>query len=197
MNAFKYQLSQLIRFLKDAELDYAVLGGIAVAVYGEPRMTQDIDLNIILNMDDLTVFIRKSRKYGFRPAFPNISKFVKETGVIPMEFFKKGVAGKFDFIVAQNAIEFTGIKRAGFYNLLGVKIKIVSPEDLLLHKLLSDRPRDREDARGIILRQGNKLDSEYVLAWLKKIDKVTSGRHLVKEFKKFLLQVDRETKNGR
>ncbi len=194
MNPLKYQLKQLVSFLEEAKVEYAVLGGIAVCVYSEPRMTQDIDLNIILNMDDLTEFLSQAEKYGFRPALSNINKFVKETGVIPMKFFKNEVMGKFDFIVAQNPIEFAGIKRARFKRILDVKVKIVAAEDLLLHKLLSDRLRDREDARGIILRQGKKLDSEYIAAWLKKIEKVSSGRHLVNEFKKLLLQVNRGTR---
>ena len=185
-NSFKYQLRHLVNFLEEIEVDYAVLGGIAVSVYSEPRMTQDIDLNIVLDMDDLAEFLRKSRKYGFRPVPPNINKFVNETGVIPMKFFKGGVAGKFDFIIAQNPVEFAGIKRARFKKILDVRVKIVAAEDLLLHKLLSDRPRDREDAQGIILRQGEKLDLEYVGTWLKKIDKLTSARHLLKEFKELV-----------
>lgn len=185
-NSLKYQLKRLVNFLEEAGVDYAVLGGIAVSVYSEPRMTQDIDLNIILDMDDVAEFLKKSRKYGFRPVPPDINKFVKETGVIPMRFFKNGVAGKFDFIIAQNPVEFAGIKRARLKSIWGVKVKIVTAEDLLLHKLLSDRPRDREDARGIILRQGEKLDLEYVGTWLKKIDKLSPARYLLKEFKELV-----------
>ncbi len=43
MESFKYQLGQLAKFLEKSRIDYAVLGGIAVSVYSEPRMTQDID----------------------------------------------------------------------------------------------------------------------------------------------------------
>lgn len=186
INSFKYQLRQLVDFLEEAGIDYAVLGGIAVSVYSEPRMTQDIDLNIVLDMNDLKEFLGKSRKYGFRPAPPNINKFVNETGVVPMKFFKDGVAGKFDFIIAQNPIEFAGIKRARSKKILDVRVKIVSAEDLLLHKLLSDRPRDLEDAQGIIRRQGEKLDLKYVSAWIKKIDKLSPARHPLKEFRKLL-----------
>ncbi|MBI5416269.1 MAG: hypothetical protein HZA29_05590 [Candidatus Omnitrophica bacterium] len=119
MGSFKYQLSRLAKFLKESRIDYAVLGGIAVSVYSEPRMTRDIDLNIVLKMENLSQFLKKAREHGFQPIASGIKKFA---------------------------------------------------EDLLLHKLLSDRPRDREDARGIILRQGGKLDMEYVGTWLKKVD---------------------------
>ena len=167
-NSFRYQLRHLVDFLEEAVVDYAVLGGIAVSIYSEPRMTQDIDLNIVLGMNDLKRVLGKIPKIRFSAGTSNINKFVNETGVVPMRFFKNGVAGKFDFIIAQNPIEFAGIKRAHFKKILDVRVKIVTAEDLLLHKLLSDRPRDREDARGIILRQGEKLDLKYVGTWLKK-----------------------------
>lgn len=189
MNPFAYQLRQLAKFLKDAGVDYAVLGGIAVSVYSEPRMTQDIDLNIIMDIKDLSVFLKKSREYGFLPIPLDITRFVKETGVIPMKFSKSGVIGRFDFIIAQNPIEFAGIKRASFKKIYNVNVKLVTAEDLLLHKLLSERPRDREDVRGIIVRQGKKLNQEYVASWLKKIDKLLIKRRLLKEFNELIKSV--------
>lgn len=186
MKSFKYQLSQLAKFLEKSHIDYAVLGGIAVSVYSEPRMTQDIDLNIVLNMENLSQFLGKAREYGFQPIPPDIKKFVEETGVIPMKFFKRGVAGKFDFIVAQNPIEFAGLKRARLKSIWGVKVKIVTAEDLLVHKLLSERPRDLEDARGIVVRRGRRLDKEYVMCWLRKMDKLSSGSYLIKKYKELI-----------
>ena len=186
MKGIGYQLGELIRFLKAAEIKYAVLGGIALSLYSEPRMTEDIDLNIILEQKDVAVFVKKARAFGFRPLPPNIDRFAKETGVLPMSFLKNGVRGKFDFIIAQNPIEVKGLRRARLRTLCGVKAKVVTAEDLLLHKFLSDRPRDREDARGIILRQGRKLDMVYVRSWLKKIDRVSAARSLAKEFKLLL-----------
>ena len=194
INSFEFQLRQAVDFLEEAGLEYALLGGIAVSLYSEPRMTQDIDLNIALDVKDLDVFLKKSRKYGFRPIPSNINKFVKETAVIPMRFSKGGIAGKFDFIIAQNPIEFAGIKRACFKKILGVRVRIVSAEDLLLHKLLSDRPRDREDARGIIARQGAKLNLKYISTWLNKIDKLSPARRLLDELKELLKESRKKDK---
>jgi hypothetical protein len=186
MKSFQYQLSQVVKFLEKARVDYAVLGGIAVSIYSEPRMTQDIDLNIALNMEDLSQFLGKAREYGFQPIPPGIKKFAEETGVIPMKFLKRGVAGRVDFIIAQNPIEFAGLKRARLRSIWGVKVKIVTAEDLLVHKLLSDRPRDLEDARGIVLRQGERLDKKYVMCWLRKMDKLSPRPYLIKQYKEMI-----------
>lgn len=36
-------------------------------------------------------------------------------------------------------------------------------EDLLIMKLLAGRPRDAEDARGLVIAQGDQLDWDYCL----------------------------------
>ena len=56
----------------------------------------------------------------------------------------------------------------------------------MLHKLLSDRPPMIGKMPGNILRQGEKLNLEYVDAWLKKIDRLSPGWNLIKEFKELI-----------
>jgi hypothetical protein len=45
---------------------------------------------------------------------------------------------------------------------------VVSPEDLLLLKLLADRPRDRADIADLLLVAG-PLDMPYVRAWANRL----------------------------
>ena len=40
-----------------------------------------------------------------------------------------------------------------------------TPEDLLLHKLFAGRPRDLEDAAGIVRRKGPSLDRDCLERW--------------------------------
>ena len=41
-------------------------------------------------------------------------------------------------------------------------VRLCAPEDLIVFKLVSERPRDREDVEGVIARQAAKLDLEYL-----------------------------------
>lgn len=41
-------------------------------------------------------------------------------------------------------------------------MRVASAEDLILHKLVSERPRDREDVAGLIKRQRGTLDRAYL-----------------------------------
>lgn len=186
MNNFEICLQSLVKCLKELKIDYVILGGIAVAVYGEPRLTADIDVNVILDKDKLTNFLTKTEKYGFYPDTPDIEIFAKKTGVIPMNFKKGKATGKCDIIIAENIIEYTGIQRGKIKKIGSIQLKLISPEDLVIHKILSSRPRDNEDLIGIIIRQKNKLNIKYVFNWLKKIDKTDKKLQLCARFKTLL-----------
>lgn len=186
MNTIAYQLKQIDGLLSGLNIDYALIGGIAVSLYSEPRLTFDIDVEIILDNSKITFFIRKARRYGFYPLPKNIRSFAKKTGVLPMRFYKNNVEGKCDFIIAQNALEYSAIKRARSKKIYSINIKIVSPEDLLIHKLASDRPRDLEDAQRILTRQRKDLDLRYINLWVRKIAKLNKKPELVSHFKSIL-----------
>lgn len=42
----KEAFRKIIRFLEGENIEYLLIGGIAVSVLGEPRVTGDIDINI-------------------------------------------------------------------------------------------------------------------------------------------------------
>jgi hypothetical protein len=186
MNPLKFQLQQLVKLMKDAKVNYAVLGGVAVSIYGEPRLTFDIDVSLLLDKDKMDVFLKKAKKFGFLPLPSNIKGFVKATGVIPMRFFKNKITGRCNFIIAQNALEYLCIKRGRFRKIYSVKVRLISPEDLVIHKITSQRPRDLEDVQGILIRQEGKLDIKYITHWLKKIAEINHKPELLKLFKNLL-----------
>jgi len=183
MNPLEFQLKQIKKLTSKLKIEYAILGGVAVSVYGEPRLTFDIDVNLMLDTNRIDDFLKKARKYGFFPLPIKIKKFIKSTGVIPMRFSKNKVVGKCDFIIAQNALEYSGIKRARFKKIYSTKMKIISPEDLIIYKITSQRPRDIEDVSGILARQKKKLDFRYINSWLKKISEANKKPESLKLFK--------------
>ena len=176
------EIAALVKFFNAAKIRYAILGGIAVLLYGEPRLTMDVDVNISIDRSDIDGFLRIGRKYGFYPIPGNIRSFIKKTGVIPMKFRKGKITGRCDVIIAQNPIEFSAVERAVIKKIGSVKAKVITPEDLIIHKITSSRPRDIEDLRWIIARQKGKLDIKYIKFWLKKIAYANNERRLIKLF---------------
>jgi hypothetical protein len=184
--ALEKQLKALKKLFRVTKIPYAVLGGMAVILYGEPRFTMDIDVNISLPSHKMTLFLSEAKKYGFLPSCAKPESFAKTTGVIPMRFMSVHPPGRCDIVIARNPIEFSALKRSVSKKIGMIKAKFITAEDLVIHKIASDRPRDLEDLRGILMRQKGKLDLPYIFLWLKKIDKVNAGPSLVVLLKSLL-----------
>ena len=56
------QLRALTNLFDTIKIPYAILGGLAVILYGEPRLTMDIDVNISLPSNHIGQFLTKAKK---------------------------------------------------------------------------------------------------------------------------------------
>ncbi len=70
-------LARLIADLREHEIDYVVIGAIALMAYGYPRFTEDIDL--ILAADGLEKFHQELIGLGYSPAFQGARKRLRST----------------------------------------------------------------------------------------------------------------------
>jgi hypothetical protein len=70
-------LYRLTKRLDAASIPYALLGGLALAEHGYPRLTQDIDL--LLTKEGLERFRQRFVGLGYRPVFPGATKTFRET----------------------------------------------------------------------------------------------------------------------
>ncbi len=84
--------------------------------------------------------------------------FMEETRVLPLEVDGTRV----DLIFGQLPYERRAIERAAAVTLAGKTVKVCTPEDLILHKILAERPKDEEDLKGLARRLGGKLDRAYL-----------------------------------
>ena len=189
MNPLEVQLKALVRFLNTTKTEYVILGGVAVALYGEPRLTFDIDVNVSIEVGKIDNFLKYAKKYGFYPAIPKIKSFIKKTGVIPVRFIKEKIEGRCDIIISESPLEAAAIKRGRLRKIGSLKARFVTPEDLIIHKIASDRPRDIEDVKGILIRQKRKLDMKYIYNWLRAIDRLYPKRKLVCLLDNFIKQL--------
>jgi hypothetical protein len=179
---FDTQCKALKALFTALKIRYAVIGGVAVLLYGEPRLTLDIDVSVSIAKVDIKNFLAAAEKLGFRAIPGDIMGFISKTGVIPLRYSKGKSIGRADIIIAQNAIEHKTIERAVIKKVGSVNMRVVSAEDLIIHKITSSRPRDRGDLAGIIKRQKDKLDLGYIRHWLRKIDRVNTGPRLIGVF---------------
>lgn len=70
-------LRRLARRLDELGIAYALIGGLALAEHGYPRLTEDIDL--VLTPAGLAQFARELVGRGYRPAFSGAHKTFRDT----------------------------------------------------------------------------------------------------------------------
>lgn len=143
--------------LEAARIPYMVIGGIANLVWGVPRATLDADLTVWVEPKSEAKTVRRLTK-AFRAIPKKPLAFMEETRVLPLD-----VDGtRADLIFGQLPYERAAIERAIAVPLAGKSIRVCTPEDLVLHKILAERPKDEEDLRGLARRCGTKLDRGYL-----------------------------------
>jgi hypothetical protein len=87
--ALNNALSRLVTDLRDHNIDYMVIGAIALMAYGYPRFTEDIDL--IVDANGLDRFHHELVGLGYAPAFRGARKRFRATrDGVPIELISAG-----------------------------------------------------------------------------------------------------------
>lgn len=160
-----------------------IIGGQAVLLYGEPRLTKDIDITLGLDIDSLDTLIEVSKEIPLNILPENPVEFVKETMVLPAQDKEIGI--RVDFIFSFTPYERNAIERSRRVAILDQKVCFASPEDLIIHKVFAGRPRDLEDAR-IVLIKNPGMDTAYIRKILKEFDINPDGTRYSKLFEEIL-----------
>ncbi len=138
-------------------IDYLVVGGLAVNFHGVPRMTYDIDLMILLQSGNISKLIEKLTDWGYRPKIPinpmeladeiKRNSWIQEKGMMAVNFYNEtSPIGEID-ILFDSPIPYDELKsRSVMIELQGERIPTVSIHDLIKLKQLAGRKQDLSDA---------------------------------------------------
>ncbi|MBI5194637.1 MAG: nucleotidyltransferase [Nitrospirae bacterium] len=167
-NPLVQYLKELCLFLDNSGIEYMLVGGLAVGIWGEPRATVDIDFLISFNLDDFAVLRQKKDK-------SNAFVFIHDK---PMTFdrvsllrttLKSNLDVFVDFLFADDDFQKEALSRRQAINIADFTVNIPTPEDLILLKLISGREQDLLDAKKVFIMQKAHLDMKYVQRWSEKL----------------------------
>jgi predicted nucleotidyltransferase len=160
----------LSRWLTKARIPHVFIGGVAVAFAGRPRTTRDVDLVVLLGDHSWDSFLRAAAGSGFVPRIPGAAAFARRSRVFLLRHERSGV----DVDISAGALPFEEetIRRAREVIFGRGKIRVATPEDLIVMKLVASRPRDIADVEEMIAANPN-LDRRRV-------------RRIVRQFSKLL-----------
>jgi hypothetical protein len=172
---FEELLKKLARALDKAALPYMVFGGQAVLLYGEPRLTRDIDITLGVDPSQPAPVLRVIEALQLRILIDDVEGFLKQTFVLPVLDPASNI--RIDFVFSLSDYERQAIQRGRVVRLGGVDVRFVSLEDLIVTKVVSGRPRDLEDAVSVI-RKNPGFDRGHVEKWLNRFDAELDSRFL-------------------
>jgi hypothetical protein len=158
VNRLEAALVDVAAFLEARRVPWMVFGGWAALRWGRVRLTEDIDIKVVVEEPAWPGFIAQLAG-SYRILVDDPIGFARSTRVLPV---RTPTEVRVDIVLAGLPYEEQAIARAQVVELGGVIVRVCGPEDLILHKLVSERPRDHEDVAAVVLRRGAALERDYL-----------------------------------
>jgi hypothetical protein len=175
---FEALIARVASALQEQNLPFMLIGGQAVLLHGRPRLTEDIDITLGVDPGGLPLALKACRKADLDILPDQVEEFVRATYVLPA--IDSATSIRIDLIFSSLPYERQAIERAVDVELSRIPVPFASAEDLILHKLFAGRPRDIEDASGVVVIQGDTLDWDYMEGWVEEFSSVP-GRETMPE----------------
>jgi hypothetical protein len=147
-----------------AGIEWMVVGGVASIVYGEPRLTQDLDVVASLSPADADRFARQFHESEFYCApVETIAEEARRDAFGHFNVMHLDSGARADvYLAGKDALARRGLAARRTVQLLGREVPIAPPEDVILHKLrfrqqgASDR--HLRDVRAMLRVLGDSID---------------------------------------
>lgn len=137
---------ELLKLLEKHNVEYMIVGGYAVAYYGYPRFTKDLDVFYSWTPENISSLKKVLTEFGFKENLLSDDLFEKSNiikiGIEPV---------RIDLINEIDGVEFSQAKKSvvkGKYGDVGVTF--IGKKDLIKNKKSSNRLQDKADLEKLI-----------------------------------------------
>lgn len=137
---------ELLQLLNSKKIKYLVIGGYAVALYGYPRATGDMDIWIAISKDNAKKTVEALKEFGFDMPELREELFLEKKKNIRMG----NPPLRIEFLTSIDGVEFTGCYRnKKTVRIDDIKINFISLKDLKKNKKASGRHQDLADIENL------------------------------------------------
>lgn len=154
------KIAEFLQSLADDQVDYVLVGGLAVQLHGFLRATFDIDLVLAMNDENLARFIGVAGRWGLTPGIPvpidslrnaeQIDRWRREKGMLAFSLREARAGGSVVDVLVRPEISFDRLAaNAVTGDLFGRRVSIASIDDLLAMKRAANRPKDQLDVAAL------------------------------------------------
>jgi predicted nucleotidyltransferase len=154
-----------LTFLERERVPFVVVGGLAAAFQGEPRATNDVDFMVTVDTARVWSFAEEAKQAGF-DVDPHLADLHwRMNGFVRLWLGPPGEQVAVDLMACATEFLREAAWRAQPALLMGRRVPVASPEDLILFKLAAYRDKDVPDITAIFQRHEERIDREYLRKW--------------------------------
>lgn len=151
----------LLSALSEANVDYVLVGGLAVSLHGYQRVTMDVDVVLALNDSNLSRFIDCARAANLKPVLPVpldslrnaalIDQWHREKGLLAFALRGPEVMATVIDVLVRPVVPFETLKRNAIAKRAGtLSIPVASLDDLVTLKTGTGRSKDALDIEELL-----------------------------------------------
>jgi hypothetical protein len=165
--------------MRERDLRWYLFGAQAAIIWGSPRWSADVDITVAIEPSAMNSFVAAMKRHGFALLVDD-ADFVARTRVLPL--IHKSTQMPLDVVLAGSGLEQEFMTRAIATDVEGTSVPVISPEDLVIAKVLAGRPKDIEDVRHLIHQRRSSLDAERIREVLRLLEQALSQSDLLPVF---------------
>lgn len=181
---------KLGQFFNDHNLRHVTIGGLAVQIWGEARLTNDADLTVDSSLEAGTEPIVRLITSKFESRVDDPVQFARQSRMI---LIRTAAGVDVDISLALPGYEDELFARAKAVEISpGKEVRICSPEDLIIHKAIAGRPQDEMDISSVVFRQREGLDVDYIRGWLRQFSNLLENPAIIDRFEKAWEELQRD-----
>jgi hypothetical protein len=176
-------------FCRSRRWRFSFIGAIAVQRWGEPRLTQDVDLTVLSGFGPEAEFV-DALLSAYRGRLPETREFALRHRVVLLE-----AASGVPIDVSLGGIPFEErvVERSSPWDIGGAEpLATCSAEDLVVLKAFAGRVKDWLDIEGVAARQGGKLDARLALREIKPLLELKEDAHSLPRLRAILDRAAKE-----
>jgi predicted nucleotidyltransferase len=137
---------ELLQLLNSKKIEYLVVGGYAVALYGYPRATGDIDIWIAISKDNAHSIVEALKEFGFNTPQLKEELFLEKEKNIRMG----NPPLRIEILTSIDGVEFAECyANKKPVTIDGIDINFISLKDLKKNKKVSGRYQDLADLENL------------------------------------------------
>ncbi len=184
-------LRSLTDWLRASNVSGLIIGGVAASLLGRPRLTQDVDVLILLDEKLWDTFLTAGQHFGFFPRISDPVVFARKSRVFLLHH--QPTAIDVDIALAALPFEEEAIRQVNRRKLGKLTIPLPTPENLIIMKAVAHRPQDIADI-GALVDTNPRLDFRRIRRWVQEFASALDMPDILADLEKILRESKTRTK---